>query len=192
MGLDERIYRAIYGGDVAGGLTIVMIALSVIGGGWSAIVLGPLVAVPRTRRFALALTAAVILQAVLVFAMKYAVGRVRPWLALGMHPPIDAPPTDFSFPSGHASGSFTVAVFVATVCLSTRAIRGRRSFAIVALALAFAISFSRVYLGVHYPGDVSAGALLGSAIGFVAARVYCAKLRAHQGAPLRANGDARL
>ena len=183
MGLDERIYRALYGGDAPGFLTVVMLALSVIGSGWAALALAPLIGLRRTRRFALTLAAACIVQSLLVFVIKILVARVRPWRALAMHPPVTSPPTDFSFPSGHAAGSFTVAVFVATVCLSTPTLRGRRFYAAIAVTLAFAISFSRVYLGVHYPGDVTAGALLGSAIGFFAARFFCAKERVRNAAP---------
>jgi undecaprenyl-diphosphatase len=34
------------------------------------------------------------------------------------------------------------------------------------------VAYSRVYLGVHYPGDILAGAFVGSAAGYVFARVY--------------------
>jgi undecaprenyl-diphosphatase len=61
----------------------------------------------------------------------------------------------FSFPSSHASNIFT-----AMVLLSTRYRRLWPAF----LSVAFLVAYSRVYVGVHYPIDVAAGTLLGTAI----------------------------
>lgn len=62
-----------------------------------------------------------------------------------------------SFPSGHAASSFAAATVLSF------AIRGRG----LALAwmLAVGIALSRIYIGVHYPLDVAAGALVGVALG---------------------------
>jgi undecaprenyl-diphosphatase len=60
-----------------------------------------------------------------------------------------------SFPSNHASNSFAVATVVGTYFPAVRW---------WALAYAAAVAYSRVYVGVHFPGDVAAGALLGSLI----------------------------
>ena len=64
--------------------------------------------------------------------------------------------TDFSFPSGHATIAWAMAIV-----LSRKEPKWRWLF----YTLAFLISFSRIYLGKHYPLDVVAGALLGTAIG---------------------------
>jgi undecaprenyl-diphosphatase len=61
-----------------------------------------------------------------------------------------------SFPSGHAATSFAGAVVLAY--LFPRALPWL-------VALAVAISFSRVYVGVHYPFDVLAGAVVGASVG---------------------------
>lgn len=67
--------------------------------------------------------------------------------------------SDFSFPSGHTLSSFEGA----TVLM----IRDKR-FGIPAMVLAVCIALSRLYLYVHYPTDVLAGAILGIGFGFLA------------------------
>jgi undecaprenyl-diphosphatase len=65
-------------------------------------------------------------------------------------------PTTRSFPSGHAASA------LAGACALARLAPEARSIFWILAAL---IAFSRVYLGVHYPADVLAGALLGLGIG---------------------------
>lgn len=65
----------------------------------------------------------------------------------------------YGFLSSHATNSFNVAI------LSMLFFR-KRWYTISILIWAVAICYSRVYLGVHYPGDVICGAMLGSLIGF--------------------------
>jgi len=64
-----------------------------------------------------------------------------------------------SFPSAHASRAFAVAAIVA--------IRTSHRYGATSLAIASLISLSRVCLGVHWPTDVLAGALLGAALAVV-------------------------
>lgn len=73
----------------------------------------------------------------------------------------------YSFPSSHASNHFAMALFLLMVYR-------RRWKPIVWLALlwAFSISFAQVYVGVHYPLDVTAGAIFGSLIGYFLARLF--------------------
>lgn len=59
---------------------------------------------------------------------------------------------DASFPSEHATGAFAIAASVGMY---------RRRLGLVLLLLAALTAFSRVYVGIHYPADVGAGAAIG-------------------------------
>jgi undecaprenyl-diphosphatase len=156
-----------------------MVTFTLIGGGWSAVALLPMVWHRRTRLFASTLALAIVAQATLVWGLKLAVGRVRPWLALGLAPPMGAP-HDGSFPSGHAAGSFCFAAFL-LVALPAAWPRSRRlahATSGLALAIATLVALSRVYLGAHFPADVLAGALLGALIGTALGGLYATRARA--------------
>ncbi|HEY3758170.1 MAG TPA: phosphatase PAP2 family protein [Solirubrobacteraceae bacterium] len=85
-------------------------------------------------------------------ALKLVVRRRRPQLP-GL-PPLVATPTQLSFPSAHTATSFAGARRYSRMGLPAAPL----------YALAGTLALSRLYLGVHYPSDVLAGALLGSAI----------------------------
>ncbi len=85
-------------------------------------------------------------------SIKLVVGRHRP--AVEDLPHLMATPTGLSFPSSHASSSFAAA----------RAFGGLLP-SLPLYGAAVAMALSRVYLGVHYPSDIAAGAGVGTAIG---------------------------
>ena len=73
----------------------------------------------------------------------------------------------YGFVSSHAANSFSLYAFVITI------VNGRKwSFRYYLLFWAIIHSYSRIYLGVHYPGDIICGALLGLVVGFTIAKVY--------------------
>jgi decaprenylphosphoryl-5-phosphoribose phosphatase len=89
------------------------------------------------------------------YAIKLAVRRPRPVLE-GL-PPLGGAPSSLSFPSAHAFASFAVATAMFRVDPATAG----------ALLIALALSLGRPYLGMHYPSDVLAGALLGVLLGLL-------------------------
>jgi membrane-associated phospholipid phosphatase len=87
-------------------------------------------------------------------AIKYTVRRARPVLEQEL-PSLTPVLSGRSYPSAHASTSFAGARALAAAGLPGTPLR----------AVATAMALSRPYLGVHYPSDVLAGALLGDAVG---------------------------
>jgi membrane-associated phospholipid phosphatase len=173
--LDLKALLATYGGG-HGTWSDTMLAFTILGSGWSALLLGPLVYWRRTRRFAQALVIAIIIQGIAIWSVKHVVGRTRPWIALGYPPPFGAP-HDGSFPSGHASGSFCVAAFlVVALPAAWPAVSGApwraRLVAAGSVVIAVFVCLSRVYLGCHWPTDVMGGALMGSCVGATAGGLY--------------------
>lgn len=71
----------------------------------------------------------------------------------------------YGFVSTHASNSFSLAILSALILK-------RRWFTISVFAWAALISYSRVYLGLHYPGDAIGGMVLGLIIGVITYRLY--------------------
>jgi undecaprenyl-diphosphatase len=175
--LDEYLFRLLYAAR-AGALTSMAAAFTVLGEGWIMFALLPLLAFRRHRATAVALTCVLAVTAVAVSLLKLVVRRVRPCHALaGVRCLWGSAPSDFSFPSGHAAGSSAFAAFVVSLALvgaSGDGPRQRWRLAACALVVAGAtcIALSRVYLGVHFPGDVAAGSLLGSGIGLAGARLH--------------------
>ena len=112
--------------------------------------------VARRPRALYATALAVLLAEVSSGLLKELFERDRPFVVEPLPEPIARQPATYSFPSGHATVSFAAATVVAA--------RVPR-LAVPAYALAAAIAWSRVVVGVHYPLDVLAGAALGVAIG---------------------------
>jgi undecaprenyl-diphosphatase len=70
-------------------------------------------------------------------------------------------PASTSFPSGHSASAFAFAAAVGDVLVPAT---------VPVHALAAAVAYSRVHTGVHYPGDVVAGSLVGLVVGSLVGR----------------------
>ncbi|MBB2915109.1 undecaprenyl-diphosphatase [Streptosporangium becharense] len=95
---------------------------------------------------------------------KQAFGRNRPSVDGLPLPRLVRMPTSASFPSGHSASAAAFATAVA--------LEAPRAVATPVAVLAAAVCFSRVYTGVHYPGDVLAGAGIGLAAGLLTRRIW--------------------
>lgn len=112
-----------------------------------------LVCSKKYRRWGILLVVSLLLTHVLGdYVIKPLVARPRPFMQLPGHTLLIAPPRDFSFPSGHTATAF---------CASFVLWRADKRFGTAAFVLALLIAFSRMFLFVHYPTDILAGAILG-------------------------------
>ena len=149
---DEPILR--FAHDVASaGFDQVFVAMSALGYAWGVVPVDVLLvlALAWRRRFREGLFAGIAIVGSLLLNViaKHVFARARPdlWTSI-------APESTYSFPSGHAMGSITLAWVVLLLCWHTRWRWPATGAAVVFTAL---VGLSRVYLGVHYPSDVLAG-----------------------------------
>lgn len=118
---------------------------------------------PMTARpFLIAGLAAFALELPLYKLVKDTIRRPRPYKRLGGVRRLMVPPDEFSFPSGHTAGAFLVGLLLTAA---------HPWMALPAFTWAFGVGLSRVVLGVHYPGDVLAGMVLGLSCAFLALRM---------------------
>lgn len=89
----------------------------------------------------------------LYLGLKNTIRRARPADALDSLSAFIRPSDKFSFPSGHTAAAFLMATLISVFY---------PLWAPVAYPLAVMIGLSRVMLGVHFPSDIAAGAVLGS------------------------------
>ena len=85
-------------------------------------------------------------------SIKWSIGRPRP--VVEDLPHLMATPTGLSFPSSHSTSSFAAARAYSSLMPAGPL-----------YTVAGAMALSRVYLGVHYPSDIAAGAALGLVLG---------------------------
>ena len=119
-----------------------------------------LVIIPKTRkRVGYPMAAAVIVSEALNLILKEIFARERPNILQLVNE------TTYSFPSGHAMINTTVYTMLGIFAIKyIRSKKIKISVIIMCIIMPLIISFSRVYLGVHYAGDVLGGMLLGFAV----------------------------
>jgi undecaprenyl-diphosphatase len=122
------------------------------GGLWASVLASivPLLIDGAVRAAAMHALAGLALSHALVQIVKRNVERPRPSSKVKLDTLVAEPPC-FSFPSGHATAAMSVAFMYAVAF---------PGYAIALMILAIAVGFSRVRLGVHYPGDVLAGQVI--------------------------------
>ncbi len=97
------------------------------------------------------------------YFLKIIINRSRPYTEIGgftdfmvsMNYPF---PSGSSFPSGHSFSSFSAATMIFLY---------RRKLGLISFPLAFAIAFSRIFVGAHYLSDVLTGSFLGASFGCI-------------------------
>lgn len=130
---------------------VILFALIVLGGWWIARRGGD----PSRMAAALSAGIATVLAIVANQPLSSFFARPRPFVAHRDLLLLADHGIDWSFPSDHATMAGAVAVGVLIVS---------RQLGVIAAVAALAMAFSRVYIGVHYPGDVAAGLMLGAIV----------------------------
>ncbi|MDY3224991.1 MAG: phosphatase PAP2 family protein [Candidatus Faecousia sp.] len=122
-----------------------------------------LLLIPKTRKTGIAMIFALLMGLLVCnVTLKPLVQRIRPYdlqEQLGVTIPLLIERQhDFSFPSGHTIASFEAAVVL---------LKNSKKMGIPALIIAILVSFSRLYLYVHYPTDVLVSVILGTVFAFL-------------------------
>ena len=113
-----------------------------------------LIAFRRTRHIGVACLISMVFGLVITnVVIKNWAARIRPYDFFNDLELIIEKQHDFSFPSGHSTNSFACAWVIFRMA--------KKRYGVPALLLAVLIALSRLYVGVHYPTDVLAGALIG-------------------------------
>lgn len=132
-----------------------------------------LLCVPKTRRAGVTALVAMAMGFVGTnLILKHLVARPRPFVELAGLTALVTESDPNSFPSGHTTAAFAFAVALWPNV-------PRRWMAWAGLCAAVLMAFSRLYVGVHYPSDVLAGALMGCLAGCLARRL-CGKIQIKQ------------
>lgn len=155
--IEISIYKFINTGLSSSFLDLLMSWISDLGSGRVFFVLGVVFVLLRAKdkkALGILIFAGMSVSYYVVQMLKELVARPRPFLVIEGARALDSV-KDFSFPSGHA-----VAVFIMAVIISSYT-----RFRVLVYSLAVIVCLSRIYLGMHYPSDVIAGALIGFVLG---------------------------
>lgn len=100
----------------------------------------------------------ILVTAIITVFLKMVIHRAAPVPFVQPWPELRVFPKTFAFPSGHSSRAFAL-----VTALGIKFDRWKIPLIIGAIL----VGFSRIYIGVHYPGDVLAGAILGAGISWI-------------------------
>ena len=120
--------------------------------------------IKKTRKCGILMLISLILGLILGnIILKNLIQRARPcWIDTNVTLLIPIP-KDYSFPSGHTLASFEAATII---------FLHNKKWGIISTMLAIFIAFSRMYLFVHFPTDILAGAILGIIISLCVYKLY--------------------
>ncbi|ROO41346.1 MULTISPECIES: bifunctional DedA family/phosphatase PAP2 family protein [unclassified Pseudomonas] len=121
------------------------------------VLLTVLLLVARQWRQAIFAGSTMLITALANTGLKHFFARMRPEI-------LTEPLTSYSMPSGHASGSFAMFLALAVLAGRGQPPRLRLTWLLLGCMPALAIALSRVYLGVHWPSDILAGAMLAACV----------------------------
>ena len=116
----------------------------------------------KDRKALIIVVLAVLMSDLATDVLKNLIYRVRPCNALADVRILAGCTESFSFPSGHATNVFAVAVYLSYIY---------RRYLPILFILAILVAYSRVYTGAHYPLDVAGGAVVGSIGAIIAIEV---------------------
>lgn len=88
----------------------------------------------------------------IALVLKYLINEPRPFNTLSNVNLLISEGDPYSFPSGHTTSTFSVVTYL---------VLNSKKFNWFLVSFAILIAFSRIYVGVHYPADVIAGAIIG-------------------------------
>lgn len=142
--LDKFMYKVT---DLGGALFITVFIMSLIIFGSS-----------QNKKIGLEALVALGLTQIVVQSLKRLLSRERPYKIIEHLNTFGIDLADYSFPSGHTTASFSLATTLAL---------NMPKFSSLVYILAVIIAVSRIYLGVHYPTDVTAGLILGIGGGLI-------------------------
>ncbi len=142
--LDKFLYRVT---DLGGALFITVFCISLIIFGST-----------YNKKVGIEAITALGLTQVVVHSLKRLLSRERPYKIIEQLNTFGIDLSDYSFPSGHTTASFSLATTLAL---------NMPKFSMLVYILATIIAISRIYLGVHYPTDVTAGLIIGIGGGLI-------------------------
>ncbi|HNM14780.1 MAG TPA: phosphatase PAP2 family protein [bacterium] len=106
------------------------------------------------------MTTSAVANLAITYSMKAAINRERPYKALNNVHTVGSTERSASFPSGHTSSAFNIATSLSLAYPKWYVI-------VPSYAWAGVVGYSRIKMGMHYPGDVLAGALIGAGTSYL-------------------------